>query len=295
MDMERILYIRKRYLPMDHDFPFVIRRWVHQPSDSGLHFLHCRDFWKIVYVISGTGKLDINGKSYEIEAGSVLFVRPDDETNYRIDSSRLEIYNLCFLPELIASRLDFLKNDYRFFSIFSDDFSMSSELARIFYIQDSAKSLHGLFRSLLAEYRGDAVNREELIRAMMIELLIRLQRLGIRTFLGDKETNVVWMVRNYIDCNFAGKVELNALTKRVGLSRSRLCAVFRKVTGHCISDELSLRRLREAAKLLTTTTLPVAQICFRCGFNDVSLFYRHFHRRFHTTPLLFRRNPSAEA
>jgi len=288
--MKNIFYLRRKYLPMERDFPFFIHKWVHRPTDKSREFLHCRDFWKIVYVVSGSGQLEINDRSCPIEAGSVLFIHPEDETTYRVESPSMTIYNVCFLPGFIAPRLDFLENDHHFFSIFAPGFSMSPELARIFYIQDSAKSLHGLFRSLLTEYRGTEVNRAELIRAMLVELLIRLQRLAVRNFLGDKSTNVVWMVRDYIDRHFSEKIDFEALAKHVGLSRSRLSSVFKTAAGHCISEEILSRRLTEAQRLLAATALPISQICFRCGFNDVSLFYRNFHRRLNTTPLMYRRN-----
>lgn len=292
--MDKIIYIRKQFLPMERDFPFFIHKWVHTPSDKGLHYMHNRDFWKIVYVVSGTGRFDINGQNYRIDAGSVLFVRPNDLTNYEISSPRMHIYNACFLPEFVADRLKSLENNCQFFSIFNSDFVMSPELTRIFYLQDSAKSLHKLFRALLAEYRSNQVNRVEIIRAMMIELLIKLQRMGIRNFLGDKYTNMVLMVRDYIERNFAENFDFSQLAKHVDMSRSRLCTVFKNATGHCISEELLTRRLNEAHKRLRTTTQPISEICFQCGFNDISYFYRKFHERFNTTPRVLQLNFSIQ-
>lgn len=267
---------------MEREIPFFIHKWVHHPCDRGLQFLHCRDFWKIVYVVSGTGELKLNTHIYEIKTGSIFFIHPNDITNYYVNSSQLTIYNACFLPEFFGNLLQYFENDHQFFSIFSPEFKMNSDLARIFYLHDSAQSLHRLFRNLLTEYRTNQVNRENLIKAAMIELLIRLQRLGLKSFTGNRHNNTVLMVRDYIANNL--KIDYEELCKQVGLSKSRLCTVFKAATGNCISYEFLEQRLNEAEKLLKTTSINISDICFQCGFNDLSYFYKRFKLRFGITP-----------
>ncbi|MBN2643682.1 MAG: AraC family transcriptional regulator [Victivallales bacterium] len=287
--------MRRSLLPMEQDFPFFIHKWIHRPSDKSLRSLHCRDFWKIVYVIFGSADLDINGKRYAIESGSVLFVHPNDVTNYCICSEEMRIYNLCFMPDFIADRLRYLDNSHNFFSIFAHDFVMNPDLARIFYIQSAPASIHRLFRAFYAEYRANQINREEIIRAMLFELLIRLQRLGLKNYLGNKHANAVLVVRDYISNNFTGNINLGDLAKHVGMSRSRLCTVFKSATGHCISEELLTFRLNQAQEMLAKTSIPISDVCFQCGFNDVSYFYRKFHEHFNTTPRMFRQNQNGKS
>lgn len=275
---------------MDQDFPFFIHQWFHRPSDKSLHALHHRDFWKIVYVISGSADLNINGKNYDIGPGSILFIHPNDMTNYRINSEQMRIYNLCFLPSLIADRLQHLDNLHDFFSILSRDFIIAPELSRIFYIQDSRKSMYTFFRTILTEYRANHPNREEMLRTLLIELLIRLHRLGLKNFLGNKHANVILKIRDYINRNFNQNIDHRELAEYVGLSQSRLCTIFKQNTGHRISDEILERRLSEADRLLRESSIPISELCFQSGFNDVSHFYREFHKRFGTTPKFVRVN-----
>lgn len=157
---------------------------------------------------------------------------------------------------------------------------MVPELARIFYLHDSAQSLYRLFRTLLIEYRTNQINRENLIKAMMVEFLINLQRLGLKNFTDDRH-----MVRDYIAHNLAtGKIDYQELSKQADLSQSWLCTLFKQATGHCIFAEFCERRLSEAEKLLKTTSSNISNICFHHGFNDISYFYRKFKQRFRTTP-----------
>eukprot|EP00831_Metopus_contortus_P048261 TRINITY_DN3924_c0_g1_i2.p1 TRINITY_DN3924_c0_g1~~TRINITY_DN3924_c0_g1_i2.p1 ORF type:complete len:121 (-),score=39.90 TRINITY_DN3924_c0_g1_i2:4-366(-) len=67
-----------------------------------------------------------------------------------------------FMPDFIADRLRYLDNSHNFFSIFAHDFVMNPDLARIFYIHNSPRSLHRLFRAFHAEYRANQINREEI-------------------------------------------------------------------------------------------------------------------------------------
>lgn len=51
-----------------------------------------------------------------------------------------------------------------------------------------------------------------------------------------------------------------------------------------IMDALRLRRLKEAAELLTCTNRTISEICFSSGFNDLSYFYRSFTAKYGTNP-----------
>ena len=52
-------------------------------------------------------------------------------------------------------------------------------------------------------------------------------------------------------------------------------------------------RLSKAAQLIETTTLPVAEIALRCGYDSPSAFTRAFKARYGITPTLpHRRRPN---
>jgi AraC-like DNA-binding protein len=60
-----------------------------------------------------------------------------------------------------------------------------------------------------------------------------------------------------------------------------------------IRDLLVESRLRNAARLLSTTEMEVKEIAYLVGYQHHSSFVRAFQRRFHQSPKQYRRPPAA--
>ncbi|MBN1557102.1 MAG: helix-turn-helix transcriptional regulator [Lentisphaerae bacterium] len=83
----------------------------------------------------------------------------------------------------------------------------------------------------------------------------------------------------------------------VGLSVSRLRAVFRQTAGVPLGRYMLNYRLNRAMALLHTTDLPIAEIATEAGFGSPQAFSRVFRSKLQMTPRAYRRRPglSAEA
>lgn len=79
------------------------------------------------------------------------------------------------------------------------------------------------------------------------------------------------------------------MAARVGLSVSRLHAVFREELDTTPLAWLAERRLERARQWLAGTRLPLAEIALRCGYADQSAFTRAFGRAHGLTPTAYRR------
>ena len=64
--------------------------------------------------------------------------------------------------------------------------------------------------------------------------------------------------------------------RHVGLSHTRINAVFRKVLGTTVQQAIRNTALTEASRLLETTDLPIAEISARCGFATPQYFCNVF-------------------
>jgi len=79
-------------------------------------------------------------------------------------------------------------------------------------------------------------------------------------------------------------VSVAALAGRVHVSPSHFHSLFREATGKTPHQHVLELRLREAAKLLRETSLPVAQLASRCGFSSQSALNHAMRRQFGLTP-----------
>jgi AraC family transcriptional activator of mtrCDE len=92
-----------------------------------------------------------------------------------------------------------------------------------------------------------------------------------------------------IHSRFAEPWTLRSLAAEAGLSRSAFAAVFRELVGEPPMRHLTARRMQEAARLLTTTTLPQETIARRVGYESAVGFHLAFKQWYGSTPGAFRR------
>lgn len=83
-------------------------------------------------------------------------------------------------------------------------------------------------------------------------------------------------------------VRVEQMAAAAGYSRYHFSRLFRASEGITPEQFLIQQRLRQAAKLLQTTDLPLKRIAPQCGFADVAYFSRAFHRGYGMWPGTFR-------
>lgn len=92
-----------------------------------------------------------------------------------------------------------------------------------------------------------------------------------------------------INENFSGIISLSDAAIALSVTPQYLSAVFKKNIGIGFSEYLSSVRLRRAAKLIEETNESVTQICFECGYNNLSHFLRSFKAYFLKSPSEYRK------
>ncbi|MCL1934652.1 MAG: AraC family transcriptional regulator [Candidatus Azobacteroides sp.] len=98
----------------------------------------------------------------------------------------------------------------------------------------------------------------------------------------------ITMVCDYIEKNYAQTVNLKEVASLVSMSESAFSHFFKKRTNTSFKDYLTTVRISHACQLLTKTTHSVAEICFTCGFNNLSNFIRIFKKKKGNTPSDYR-------
>lgn len=96
-------------------------------------------------------------------------------------------------------------------------------------------------------------------------------------------------VYRYINNNYTRKISINEVADQVNMSSSAFSHYFKKRTLQSFSDHVLELRLGRAAQLLLHTELPITQIVYESGFQNVSHFNRSFNKKYNTSPLKYRK------
>lgn len=102
------------------------------------------------------------------------------------------------------------------------------------------------------------------------------------------ESRRVQKVKQYINDHYAEPLKLADLADLVGMSPVAFSRFFRQRTGRTLSDYIVDIRLGFAARMLVDSSKNISEICYECGFNNLSNFNRTFKTKRNYTPRDFR-------
>ena len=121
---------------------------------------------------------------------------------------------------------------------------------------------------------------EEYVREQlhaMEELCINRRRLS--------RTRRLEEVRQYADEHLSDpSLSVSQLAGQFEFNQSFLSTAFREEYGIRLSDYITEKRLLRARELLETTTAPIREICYTCGWGSIGSFYRAYSKRFGSSP-----------
>lgn len=104
----------------------------------------------------------------------------------------------------------------------------------------------------------------------------------------NSESRRVQRVQEYINLHYHEEIRLPQLAALVGMTDVAFSRFFKLRTGKNLSDYIIDLRLGHATRLLVDSTMGIAEICYQCGFNNLSNFNRIFKKKKNCSPKEFR-------
>ena len=172
-------------------------------------------------------------------------------------------------------------------------------LPKLFEKAKSGMVIHGQTKDQLAVLMRNALHATNLER--IIILLTMLKTLAEtdeyetitskNTFYqsNESETLRINKICTYTLTNYKKDITLEEVASLSNLSITSFCRYFKLMTKKTYYDFLIEIRVSHACRFLIENKLPTEMICFNCGFNNVSNFYRHFKKVTGMTPLDYKR------
>lgn len=106
--------------------------------------------------------------------------------------------------------------------------------------------------------------------------------------IAPEESRRIQRVKQYIGEHASEPIRRKDLADMAGMSCSAFSRFFKLTTGRTLSEYLIDTKLGNAARMLVDTGKSIAEICYECGFNNLSNFNRIFKSHRGTTPREFR-------
>ena len=271
----------------DHDFMYVADR--HKKEFD--YPIHCHDIMELNFVENGAGARRVVGDSSEVIGDYDLTL---------ITSSDLE--HVWEQHECHSD--DIHEVTIQFFIHFDDEHSIfhTNPYKSIHQMMSRAKrGLAFSMPAIMAVYhrlaRLSSMDDKFYMAQELISILYELSKfddaheLSSSTFAKvdvSSESRRVLKVKDFINTHISDTLRLEQLADLVGMTPTAFSRFFKLRTGKNLSEYIIDIRLGLAARRLVDTADSVSEICWSCGFNNLSNFNRLFRSRKGCNPTEFR-------
>ncbi|GHE41421.1 AraC family transcriptional regulator [Sphingobacterium griseoflavum] len=255
---------------------------------------HYHEELELHYTIRGEGVRFIGDNISSFAPGEIILVgeklshawRCKDEYYQNNPEYNIEAIVLQFLPDCLGKQLLQLPESYL--------------LPKLFDKAKSGLIIKGETKAKVAELMHTSV--EETGIGKIIALLQILQVIAesdecetiVKTQTTFHQSNEADNIRlnnifNHTHAHYKEDITLEEVANIANLSITSFCRYFKTMTRKTYYDFLVEIRISHACRLLVENKLPTEIICFECGFNNVSNFYRHFKKVMGLTPLEYKK------
>lgn len=226
-------------------------------------------YWELTYVDKGELLTTIDGVSYHLKQGDLIFYAPmqfhTQSTFEKISSSYLTInFKMNF------NHADLLCN-------------------KIFSLQ---RDSYFIVTKLIEELSNDNLYSNDLSLCYLKQLIIQMLRLDNSHFHSKPTTHMQQTYENellndillYIDDNIYEKISVSTLCDHFCISTSMLHSLFRKNMNNTAKNYINELKLSKSKELIRNSTHTLSEISEMLGFSSIHYFSKKFKSYFNISP-----------
>lgn len=226
-------------------------------------------YWELTYVDKGELLTTIDGVSYHLKQGDLIFYAPmqfhTQSTFEKISSSYLTInFKMNF------NHADLLCN-------------------KIFSLQ---RDSYFIVTRLIEELSNDNLYSNDLSLCYLKQLIIQMLRLDNSQFHSKPTTHMQQTYENellndillYIDDNIYEKISVSTLCDHFCISTSMLHSLFRKNMNNTAKNYINELKLSKSKELIRNSTHTLSEISEMLGFSSIHYFSKKFKSYFNISP-----------
>ncbi|MEA5404844.1 AraC family transcriptional regulator [Arcicella sp. DC2W] len=277
-------------VPVKPESSFSIRHDIRPNFDTIWHY---HPELELHYIIKGEGVRFIGDNISNFSYGEIILMGENLPHTWRCKEEYfennpdlgVEAIVIHFLPDCLGKYLLTLPEAYM--------------IPKLYEKAKSGMVINGEAREKVAKLMHEVTKASNLERIILLLSILNIlaetdEYTTIATdhsFYQSNESDTIRLnkVCTYTLSNYKKDITLEEISAISNLSVTSFCRYFKLMTKKTYYDFLIEIRISHACRALVEDKLPTEVICFDCGFNNVSNFYRHFKKVTGITPLEYKR------
>jgi len=269
------------YLSRRHTLPNFGTVWHYHPEIE----LH--------YIIRGEGVRFVGENISNFDAGELLLLGSNlphmwrcNEQYFKGDPSiTAEAIVVHFLPDFAGADLLKKTEAAAILSLYE-----KAKLGQVVYGETKKKVLALMYESVTNEGMNRLINILQMAIILSESQEMDAINAGVASYRSNKEEiDRLNKIYQYTFENYRQDISLEDIAAVANLSVTSFCRYFKMMTKKTFNDFLIEIRISHARRLLIEEEqLTTEAICFECGFNNRSNFFRHFKNVTGYSPIMFK-------
>lgn len=229
------------------------------------------DYWEIIIVISGSFSCKTDNNTEILKSGDVIFM-PAFQQFERTIIEKLDFYHIRFMP-----------NDSK--SISANLPSGKIEFVNIDRINSTIEILIDIHKGMFDGYRDI---EQHLLNDIFYQYYVehRLKNFNKSTLVYDA---TVYRTINYFSEHLSENIKIYEIAQKCGITPTGLILKFKRVTGLSPVNYLIALRMSLARQLLQESSLNIAEIAIKCGYENAYYFSNAFKKHNNMSPTIYKK------
>lgn len=270
-----------------NDGILVSRFGYYAQQHQHLHSAHRHSFYHFVFFTNGSGKQQIDFKTFDVKANLIYFMIPGQVHSWAFESEP-DGYIINFSASYFSSLL--LQQEYLDkFSFFS---GKPEEQVLVLNALTSDK-ISNIFEEILKEGETKQPVNDDLVKVLLLQLFIEVARATNDTKVASVNPYSHTILRNFqqlIEKNYTQLRLPKQYAELLYITPNHLNALCNDFLGTSAGKLIRDRIILEAKRLLINLDLRVVEIAEKLNFEDQSYFVKFFKKYEGTTPDRFRKH-----
>jgi AraC family transcriptional regulator len=233
------------------------------------------EFSLFQYTLKGRGQLRAGNREYSVTPGTAMLLHFPDDNQYWLpaNSPEWDFLYICVHGREISRLWRNIEHTLG---------PLASLPPAHMTVQCASKIVHSALANKITDAFTASALAYELIMLLSVEAQQRRTHSQARAALDH--------VCLYAEQNLATPRTVAELARQAGMSRYHFTRLFTVHTGLPPAAWLAEQRIKEAARLLRLTTVPIKEIAARCGFPNANYLSRVFRKHTGIPPAAYRRS-----
>lgn len=258
-------------------------RFVHFPK-------HTHNYVEVMYMCSGSTRHIINGDQVTLEAGELLFLN-QRATQEIFPAGENDIgVNFIILPAFFDYALTMQEDEENLLRTFIlDGLTGKGDSSYLHFKVADLLPVQNLVENLIWTLMNHQPNKRSTYQATMGLLIIQLMNNidRVETDSLSENEKFIMSVLSYIDEHYRDG-ELSELAENLHYDFYWLSREIKKRTGQTYTELVQIKRLSQAAYLLSHTAMAVSDVAIAVGYENISYFHKLFRKNYNMSPKKYR-------